>query len=351
MNAVGSVWQRRAGLLAAACALDRLHRDVRERAERSRGPWVVAFSGGADSLALLLLVWAHFPSMRTRLHAVHFNHRLRGAAADGDEAFCRRVCASLGVRIHVGRRRAANALRSETAAREARFTYFDRVLKRLGAKMLWLGHQQNDVAESLLLRLARGSGTGGLAAPRPVQVMRGGRVHLRPLLDLPHATLEAWLKVARIPWREDATNATGDHFRNRLRRDVIPAWARAADRDVLGGAARSRELLAEDDAALEAWADAAAGRVPSRQLELARLQGLPVAVMRRVLHRWLLRLPDRPDLSRQAFAALLATVRAGRATRQSLGAAGLAVIRDGVLDCQRARKIRGKTRKIMVRAN
>ncbi len=342
MNAAGTVWQRRAERLAAACSPARLHSEVRTQATRLRGPWVVAFSGGADSLALLLLVWAHFPGSRGRLHAVHFNHRLRGAAADRDEAFCRRACTALGVRLHVGRRRATQKLRSETAAREARFAYFDRVLVRLEAKALWLGHQQNDVAESLLLRLARGSGAGGLAAPRPVQVMRGGRVHLRPLLDVPHAQIETWLKAARIPWREDATNATGDHFRNRLRRDVIPAWTRAADRDVLAGAARSRELLAEDDAALEAWADAAAGRVPPRRLELARLQGLPVAVVRRVVQRWLLRVPGPPDLSRQAVAALLAAVQAGRATRQSLGAAGFAVIKGEVLDIQRPRPHRRK---------
>ncbi len=338
MKTVGSDWQRRADRLAAACPPERLHPEVRTRAARLRGPWVVAFSGGADSLALLLLAWAHWPAARARLHAVHFNHRLRGAASDRDETFCRRVCASLAIRLHVGRRRSAQKLRSETAAREARFAYFDRVLNRLGAKALWLGHQQNDVTESLLLRLARGSGTGGLAAPRPVQAMRAGRLHLRPLLDVPHATLESWLKAARIPWREDATNTTGDHFRNRLRRDVIPAWTRAADRDVLAGVARSRDLLAEDDSALESWADAVVGRVPPRRLALARLEALPVAVVRRVMHRWLLRVPDRPDLSRQAFALLLAAVCTGRATRQSLGSVGFAVIRGGVLEYRRTLK-------------
>lgn len=343
MKTPGSDWQRRAERFAAACPRARLHPAVAAQAARSRGPWVVAFSGGADSLALLLLVWAHWPAVRPRLHAVHFNHRLRGAAADRDEAFCRRVCAALGVRLHVGRRRASHALRSETAAREARFAHIDRVMARLGARTLWLGHQQNDIAESLLLRLARGSGAGGLAAPRPVQPLRAGRVHLRPLLDLPHAQLVAWLEEARIPWREDATNAAGDHFRNRLRKDVIPAWRRAADRDILAGAARSRELLAEDDAALETWADAAAGRVPPRRLELARLQDVPVAVVRRVLHRWLLRLPDRPDLSRQAFTALLAAVQAGRATRLSLGRTRLAVIASGVLACRRVALPSGKT--------
>lgn len=343
MKRVGSDWQRRAERLAAACPQTRLQSAVVAQAARRRGPWVVALSGGADSMALLLLVWAHWPTARMRLHAVHFNHRLRGAASDRDERFCRRVCAALGVRLHVGRRRAAHVLRSETAAREARFAYFERVMVRLGARTLWLGHQQNDIAESILLRLARGSGAGGLAAPRPVQTLRAGRMHLRPLLDLPHAQLVAWLEAARIPWREDATNADGDHFRNRLRRDVIPAWREAADRDILAGAARSRELLAEDDAALEAWADTAAGRVPPQRLELARLQGLPVAVVRRVLHRWLLRLPDRPDLSRQAFAMLLAAVQAGRAMRLSLGRTRLAVIAGGALACRRVAPPSGKT--------
>lgn len=332
-------WKRRADRLAAACPRTRLHPAVLAKVEsgRLRGPWFVALSGGADSLALLLLVWAHWPPARARLQVVHFNHRLRGAAADRDERFCRQVCAALGVRIHVGRRRKARILRNENEARAARFDHIGKVMTRQGAKVLWLGHQQNDIAESMLMRLARGSGGGGLAAPRPVQVVQGGRMHLRPLLTLKHEVITALLEAVKAPWREDATNLTGSHFRNRIRGAVLPAWIRAAGRDALAGAARARELLEEDDAALEAWVDAAALFKAGGGMDLTKLQGQPRAIWRRALHRWLMRQREAGELSRQAFDLLLQAVTAGRATRQSLGAAGFAVIRQGILKFERTR--------------
>ena len=102
-----SPWIQKAAAMAAHFPLERLHPAVVAWAEsrrvHARGPWAVAFSGGADSLALLLLLCAHWPERRARFVALHFNHRLRGAAADADERFCRRVCGALGVRLYVGR--------------------------------------------------------------------------------------------------------------------------------------------------------------------------------------------------------------------------------------------------------
>jgi len=252
------------------------------------------------------------------------------------------------------------------------------------ARLLWLGHQQNDVAETLLMRLTRGSGPGGLAAPRPVQLIRSGeeknadaaqegktvgrerqarggrcgsvdggvsggregRVHLRPLLTLSRAQIEAALRHCEIPWREDATNAEGDFFRNRIRRDVLPALVAAAGgaggaggRDALAGMALARERIDEDDAALDAWAQevfvlstgrTSVGRA-SLGLNLRELAPVPRAVLRRVLHRWLREFAGAPALSRAAFEHLLATVERGQSTRQSLGTGGFALIRRGVL--------------------
>lgn len=147
------------------------------------------------------------------------------------------------------------------------------------------------------------------------------------------------LRAARVPWRKDASNAGGDHFRNRIRRDVLPAWIAAAQRDAVAGAARSRMLLDEDDAALEHRVDELAP-LAGRVLVLARLAGQPRAVVRRALHRWLQTQPQAGALSSQAFAALLAATEAGRPTRQSLGRAGFAVIRTGCLRFERTRKPR-----------
>ncbi len=309
-------------------------REQRQGGRPSR--WALAFSGGADSLALLLLLWAEGPGRWGRDFVVlHFNHRLRGRAADADEKFCREVCAALGVTFVSGRWRAARKGASEAEARAARFEFFRREMSRRKMRLLWLAHQQDDIAESLLMRLARGSGTGGLAAPRPAQAMGEGRLNLRPLLTLKKSELVSALKKAGAGWREDASNAGDDHFRNRIRARVLPAWAKAAGRDALAGAALSRELLDEDDAALEAWLDDLKPLDRRGRLDLVRLAGKPRALMRRAMHRWLLAVRPDTDLSRQGFNQLLAAVQRGQDTRFSLGAKGFAVVRRGGLVLQK----------------
>jgi tRNA(Ile)-lysidine synthase len=287
----------------------------------------VGFSGGADSLALLLLLWAHWPERRTKLISLHFNHRLRGAASDRDERFCREVSLALGIRFVTDRWLEAGRGVSEAQARAARHQFFGGELQRLRASALWLGHQQDDIAETMLMRLARGSGTAGLAAPRPVQVLPQGRVHLRPLLTLKKVEIVESLKVERIPWCEDASNATGKFLRNRMRRDVIPAWLEASEgRDALAGAALSRELLGEDDAALDAWLDELEPIMKDGGLNLRRLASRPRALVRRALHRWLALNAKGAALSRQAFSALLDDLISRRVTRHSLGRDGFAKI-------------------------
>jgi tRNA(Ile)-lysidine synthase len=331
-------WPRAAAALATAISRDQLHPAVVEWAGGDgaavRGArWAVAFSGGADSLALLLLVWAHWPERREKLVSLHFDHRLRGRASTADAAFCERVCAALGVRHVSAAWVGAHKGASEAEARAARFDFFQRELGRRRIRALWFGHQQDDIAETMLMRLARGSGTAGLAAPRPVQRMPGDRVHLRPLLTVKKSELTRALTAAGGCWREDASNGTGDFFRNRIRREVLPAWAASAtDRDALAGAALSRELLDEDDFALDAWVDViAALSADGQHLDVKALHGKPRAVVRRALHRWLAAQRETGDLSRQGFATLLAAVEQGSFTRFSLGSRGFAVIRKGLL--------------------
>lgn len=316
-------------------AFDEYRNEVRRGGKPSR--WALAFSGGADSLALLLLFWAEGPGRWERDFVVlHFNHRLRGKAADADEKFCREVCAALEVKLVVGRWKSAPKQASEAAARMARHEFFAREMKKRKARLLWLAHQQDDIAETMLMRLARGSGTGGLAAPRPVQEAGDGRLHLRPMLSLKKAEITAALKKSGATWREDESNATEDYFRNRIRARVLPGWTKAAGRDALAGAALSRELLEEDDAALEAWLAELKPVDRLGRLEVVRLQGKPRALVRRALHRWLLAVRPDTDLSRQGFNQLLTAVGRGIDTRFSLGAKGFAVLRRGMLVYRKA---------------
>ncbi len=321
-------------LLASALPRERMHPTVLRWVEgrKARGPWCVAFSGGADSMALLAALRAHWPE-RPML-AVHFNHRLRGRASDADEVFCRKTAAALGVEFIRETWRRAPLVPSEAEARAARHACFARVMARERAKVLWLAHQQDDIAESMLMRLARGSGAGGMAAPRPVQTFPDGRVHLRPLLTFKKEELLEALRQAGLKWREDATNRGRAYFRNRVRNEVVPVWQAAAGRDAMAGAARARELQEEDDAALEAWVDRLA---PLKRgvLDVSALQGMPRGVVRRALHRWLLAVRPATDLSRQGFEVLLGLLERGGDTRFSLGRDGFAVISRGKLAFRR----------------
>jgi tRNA(Ile)-lysidine synthase len=332
-------WPAAAARAARLIPRDRLHPgvlawcDARPGAER----WGVALSGGADSVGLLLLLWAHWPERRGRLWAFHFNHRLRGAESAADARFCAGVCAALGVPLVSGRWGAARSSLGGAQARSARFAFIEREMARRRVRVLWLGHQQDDIAETMLMRVARGSGGAGLAAPRPIHALAprraGGapRFHARPLLTLKKLEIARALRAAGAPWREDSSNAKGVHFRNRLRLDVIPLWVRAAQRDALSGAALSRELLEEDDRALEAWVDFLGPVGADGSLSVTRLAGRPRAIVRRALHRWLLLQPRAGELSRQGFDALLRAVERGATVRHSLGPEGFAAIRAGRL--------------------
>ena len=338
---------RRAELLGELLPRECLHPAVLQWAEseKSGSKRVVSLSGGADSVALLVAVWAHWPEQREGLQAVHFNHRLRGRASDGDENFCRELCARMSVPLWVGRRRVTQKVGSEAEARKLRFAYINRSMRRVGATGLWLGHQQNDIAETMMMRLSRGSGAGGLGAPRPVQSMPHGRMNVRPLLNLQRTEIEVALSTAKIPWREDASNRSDDYFRNRIRNEVLPAWIKASGRDALAGAALSRQLIEEDDVALEEWADRLYVMMPPGKLRLLELKDVPSAVLRRVLYRWLLAQPGAGELSRQAFELLLERVRSGESTRQSLGRDCFALIRKRMLSYESAIGRRNRSRR------
>jgi tRNA(Ile)-lysidine synthase len=330
-------WDAKAAQMGALVATTQLHPAVLAWAatRRKSDVWAVAVSGGSDSVALLLLLWAHWPERRDGLVALHFNHRMRGRESTADEAFCRKVCAGLKVRLKIGRWPGRNRGASEAAARLARHQFFAAEMKTFRSRALWLAHQQDDIAETMLMRLARGSGLGGLAAPRPVQLANDRRTHLRPLLTLKKSELVTALRQAGAEWREDSSNDTALYFRNRVRSSVLPALAKASGRDALAGAARSRELLEEDDEALKTWSAKLAATGRDRTLNIHALEGVPRAVTRRVLHQWLLSVGPETDLSRQGFDLLLAAIERGKPTRFSLGRKDFAVIKQGQMSLKR----------------
>lgn len=321
----GSVWPRRAEAVARALTLDSLHAgaiaEIRHAAAGGE-PVALACSGGADSVALVCTLWAQFPELRGKWLVLHFDHRMRGAASAADARFVAALARGLGETAVIERWGAVDRSHgiSEEQAREARFAFFARAMEAHGARVLVLGHQADDVIETMLMRLVRGSGTAGLAAPRPVHRRRDGTVRVRPLLGTEGAELRRLLSRAGVPWREDASNAKDTFLRNRVRRRVLPALRAAAQRELVRGFLASRLYLEDDDAALGAWLAELGGSGP--EPDWPALAGRPRALARRAVQAWLAGTGLGGQLARPAVEDLAAAVAAGSRHRLSAGARG-----------------------------
>lgn len=192
---------------------------LRPAADAGSPLWVgVAFSGGADSVALLAsLREAGFDCV-----ALHCHFGLRGAESDRDAAFARSMAARLGarfeiVRFDVGARRRHTGESVEMACRSLRYDWFRRMARDLGLGCVAVGHHREDNRETFFLNLLRGTGIKGLAGmPR----RRG--LYVRPLLDVTRPEIERYLCARGLDWVTDSTNLEDDFLRNRLRLRLLP---------------------------------------------------------------------------------------------------------------------------------
>jgi len=185
-------------------------------------PLAVAYSGGADSTALLLACAERWPG---QVSAIHIHHGLQ-AAADGFESHCREVCARLGVPLQVQRvdARPAAGQSPEEAARSARYVALRRCAEAHDPPIrhIALAQHADDQVETLLLALSRGAGLPGLSA-MPAQWERDGICYYRPLLEVSGAGLRQGLRERGASWVEDPTNADEPYTRNRIRARLLPA--------------------------------------------------------------------------------------------------------------------------------
>ena len=201
---------------------------------------IVALSGGADSVALLLLLKEH----GFNVHAAHCNFHLRGAESDGDEAFCVELCQQLGVelhRAHFDTREYAelHKVSIEMAARELRYKWFEQLRQDIGAAGICVAHHRDDSVETVLLNLVRGTGLRGLTGIQP----RNGSI-LRPLLCVSRAEIEAFLAEKGQKYVTDSTNLEADVQRNVVRLEVFPLL-RKLNPAVAENIQRTAENLAE----------------------------------------------------------------------------------------------------------
>ena len=245
------------------------------------GPLLIGLSGGADSVALAMMLLGQ---NRKQLQAVHVNHGLRGAESDADEAFVRELCNRNHLPLTVFRAELGEQ-RDENAAREARYAFFRKAADETGAEALVLAHHRDDLAETFLMRLLRGSGPDGLGCMASDDSRMGIRV-IRPMLDMTRREIRDALEEDGIAWREDSSNEDTRYLRNAVRSRVIPLLEELAP-GASGRIARTAEMTAADNAVLTDLARETAGSLTDRSwLDTAILSGQPDAVRSRVLRTW-----------------------------------------------------------------
>ena len=183
---------------------------------------LVAISGGADSVCLLLVLSELTKELGIHLAAFHLNHGLRGDEADRDETYVREICKTLEIPLDVVREdvrqyAAEQKMTEEEAGRVLRYRHLDRAAEMFGCSRIATAHHRDDQAETVLMNLFRGSGLKGLGGIRPVR----DRI-IRPLLAVSRQEIENYLYKKKAVWCEDSTNQELNYERNKVRNVLIP---------------------------------------------------------------------------------------------------------------------------------
>jgi tRNA(Ile)-lysidine synthase len=278
--------------------------------------YLVGLSGGRDSVALLH--WL-IESGYERLIVCHLNHHLRGRASEADARFVEKLVENYKKKIvgqahrlpkfkdgkrsarpptstphitleigttNVRGLAAKQKMSIEAAGREARYKFFARVAKRRRLQTIFLAHHADDVAETFLINLFRGSGPTGLAAIREVSKRRIDDVDLtvvRPFVGLWRRQIDDYVRNHRLKFREDASNADLALFRNRVRRRIIPYLEKAIGRNIRQSIWRAAVIAAEE----ENWIETQLPNASGAELSVLELRKLPMALQRREILKWL----------------------------------------------------------------
>jgi len=270
---------------------DAVHKTVRTRDLLCSGDHIlVAVSGGPDSVALLACLVALSPRWSWKLSIGHVNHGLRGAESEEDAAFVKELGKYFGVPVSIREARLNKQEAKFTKqslqvhAREARYQALAEILQERGATKIATGHTVDDQAETVLMWMIRGSGTGGLGGIPP---KREEQI-VRPLLDISRRDIVAYLEHRQQAYRMDSSNKQPYYLRNRLRQDLMPHLKEYSP-GIVNVLSRQAEMMREDHAYLENVAAEAFQQIcvtadeHEIQLERTALLELPLAIQRRVV--------------------------------------------------------------------
>jgi tRNA(Ile)-lysidine synthase len=258
------------------------------RAFPPKDRYLIGVSGGRDSVALLhSLVDLGYKN----LIVCHLDHQLRGRSSAADARFVEKLAATYDVDFaikSVNVRALATKMSIETAAREARYSFFAKVAKRRKCRTIFLAHHADDLVETFLINLFRGAGSTGLSGMREVTTRRVDDVDLtivRPLLGVWRSDIDKYVRKRRLKFREDTSNKNLAPLRNRIRRRLIPYLEKTLGRNIRQNIWRTATIMAEEENFFETLLPEKLSDLTALAVEPLRKMSL--AVQRRMLHKWL----------------------------------------------------------------
>ncbi len=208
----------------------------------------LACSGGIDSIFLLLIISSIVD--KNNLLILHFNHNTRGIETDKDEEFVRSISNELSIKFFSEKRKLCKY--TEESLRNDRYSFFNKIMKKVHSKYLLTAHHANDIIETIIMRLARGSSE--IAAPKFFQKFNDHHYRIRPLLQVTKKEIIHFFKKNNIPWREDGSNLDQTYLRNRIRKTVKDYDQIFCDRNWENGFILSHRYLEEDSDCLDSLA-------------------------------------------------------------------------------------------------
>ncbi len=250
---------------------------------------VLGVSGGPDSMALLYLMCDLREDFGCILHVAHLDHMLRGQESEADAAYVAEHSRKLGIPITIEaidvRRMITRKESLESGARRIRYEFYERVMADIRADKVAQGHNADDQAETVMMRLLRGSGLQGLSGIPPV---RDGRF-IRPLIEATRSDIDEYLQHLQLKPRQDSSNLSREYERNRVRHELMPLLERDYSPNIKQILRQTGEILrAEDDllAALTEDAMESCVQYPDARTAVIRipdLSGYHLALQRRIL--------------------------------------------------------------------
>ncbi len=241
---------------------------------------LAAFSGGADSSLMLRLLHDWCRENSFLLYAAHVNHGIRGEEAIRDRDFCASVCEKMGIELFILNTDVpaiakATGKSIESAARDVRYDFFAEIMEKNNIPLLATAHNADDNLETLLFRLARGTGLRGLCGIPPVRELGDGRFVIRPILPISKAQIHDICAKNGIEYVYDSTNSDQIYARNSIRASVLPIL-RTINPDVERTSVRTCESLRADLAYLEDAAEEHIKRNENAKIEELVLLGRPI---------------------------------------------------------------------------